>query len=129
MRWRKGERGERGREREELIIIVKCKKLSVRPSLKRYKNKSLEKTRRLFGSSREKISCYRFFEQLDQSRARDAQRYGRLVSGPCNVGNTSSHTNTEVWEHWAWIVLGWRPFGNSRCCWQKPMPGSIAGAC
>ena len=54
MRWRKEERGERGREREELIIIVKCKKLSVRPSLKRYKNKSLEKTRRLFGSSREK---------------------------------------------------------------------------
>ena len=70
MRWRKEERvvrrergrgGEIGREREELIIIVKCKKLSVRPSLKRYKNKSLEKTRRLFGSSREKISCYRFF--------------------------------------------------------------------
>ena len=70
-----------------------------------------------------------FFEQLDQSRARDAQRYGRLVSGPCNVGNTSSHIKTEVMDHWAWIVLGWRPFGNSRCCWQKPMPGFIAGAC
>ena len=39
-----------------------------------------------------------FFEQLDQSRAGDAQRYGRLVSGPCNVGNTSSHANTEVRE-------------------------------
>ena len=30
-----------------------------------------------------------------------------FVSGPCQVGNTSSYSNTEVKQHWAWIVLGW----------------------
>ena len=30
-----------------------------------------------------------------------------LVSGPCHVGNTSSHSNTEIMQHWARIVLGW----------------------
>ena len=29
------------------------------------------------------------------------------ASGPCHVGNTSSHFNTEVKQHRAWIVLGW----------------------
>ena len=29
------------------------------------------------------------------------------VSGCCQVGNTSSHLNTEVKQHWARIVLGW----------------------
>ena len=29
------------------------------------------------------------------------------VSGQCHVGNTSSHLNTEVNQHWAWLVLGW----------------------
>ncbi len=24
-----------------------------------------------------------------------------------HVGNTSSHSNTEVKQHWAWILLGW----------------------
>ena len=24
-----------------------------------------------------------------------------------HVGYTSSHLNTEVKQHWAWIVLGW----------------------
>jgi hypothetical protein len=24
-----------------------------------------------------------------------------------HVGYTSSHTNTEVKQHWAWIILGW----------------------
>ena len=28
------------------------------------------------------------------------------VSGPCHVGDTSSHSCTEVKQHWAWIVLG-----------------------
>ena len=29
------------------------------------------------------------------------------VSGPCHVGSTSSHLNTEVKQHRAWIVIGW----------------------
>ena len=30
-----------------------------------------------------------------------------LASRPCHVGNTISRSNTEVKQHWAWIVLGW----------------------
>ena len=29
------------------------------------------------------------------------------ASDLCHVGNTNSHTNTEVRQHWARIVLGW----------------------
>ena len=26
---------------------------------------------------------------------------------PCHVGNTCSHLNNQVKQHWTWIVLGW----------------------
>ncbi len=41
-----------------------------------------------------------------------------------HVGYTSSHSNTEVKQHWAWIILGWEtPPGNFRFCWRpSPLP-------
>ena len=39
---------------------------------------------------------------------------------PCHVGNTSSHSNTEVRQNWAWIVLGWET------AWELPR---AAGMC
>ncbi len=37
--------------------------------------------------------------------------YYLFSSNPCqriyHVGHTSSHSNTEVKQHWAWILLGW----------------------
>ena len=53
-----------------------------------------------------------------------------LVSRPCHVVNTSSHSNTEVKQNWAWVVT-WMGdcLGTLGAADKNQKPGSIVGAC
>ena len=51
-----------------------------------------------------------------------------LVSGPCHVGNASSHNNTEVKQHWDRIVFGSGARLGTPGAADRLKPGSVAGA-
>ena len=46
-------------------------------------------------------------QQNLKPKKHERYKIGRHVNRPSNGGNTISHSNTEVKQHWAWKVLGW----------------------
>ena len=49
------------------------------------------------------------------------------TSGRCNVGNTSSYSNTEVRQYCAWMVLGWETGRELQLLLLKPKAGLRCG--
>ena len=47
----------------------------------------------------------------------------KRVSGPCHVVNTNSCLNTEVKQHWAWIILGYETAWELQVQQTKPKLG------